>query len=197
MNLTQDTLGFLLISSMAFLFLLIFASIYYLWKKTEELEKKTTSHSKRKGGAVTGDLLGLTGKEIWDFVVGEAEDVERVKEVKQKLVFVLQRHVEMILEQGLHDSRSGRISSPSSEASVGVFGEEITSWIPDSYSREFYEIGRSLNFSAEEDDLMREARLSLNEVVSSLVKELNLEIKIEAFVDRLIGALEPSIESKH
>ena len=43
---------------------------------------------------------------------------------------------------------------------------------------------------------MREARLSLNEVVSSLVKELNLEIKIEAFVDRLIGALELSIESK-
>jgi len=193
MGLTQDALGYLLIFLMIFLFLLIFFSIYYLWKKTEELEQKSASASVRAESPTTADILGLSGKDIWEFIVVGTEDTERLREVKRRFVFVLQRHLESILEQGFYDSKKGKVLIPTSEAKVGGLGGEIASWIPQNRVNEFYEIGQRLNFSGEDADVFRDIRLSLNESIASIVRELDLEIKVEAFVDRLIGNIEPLV----
>ena len=187
MNFSQDTLALLLVVSTGFLFLVIFASLYYLWKKTEELEFKSRLLGRKPKEVQAGDILGFAGKEIWDFLTSPSTDIERQAEVRKRFVFVLQRHVESIVEQGLFDARKGKVSVPPSEANIGGVSGEVASWLPASYVKDFYEIGSHLKSLEGEADLKKETRLLLSEQLSKVVNELGLEINVDGLVERVAG----------
>lgn len=187
MNFSQDTLALLLVVSTGFLFLVIFASLYYLWKKTEELEFKSRLLGSKSKEVLAGDILGFSGKEIWDFLTSPSTDIERQGEVRRRFVFVLQRHIESVVEQGLFDARKGKVSVPSSEANIGGVSGEVASWLPANYVKEFYAIGSHLKSLEGEADLKKEIRLLLSEQLSTVVNELGLEISVDGLVERVAG----------
>lgn len=195
MSISQDTLAFLLMASSGFLFLVIFAAIYYLWKKTEDLERRAKGKAPRQE-SVGEPLLGLRGKEIWDFLMGNAADIERQKELRKRFVFVLQRHVEGIIEQGLYDARKGKVNPPQSEANVGGTKGEIASWVPPNYVNEFYVLGQSLKEERDPADKLHDLEINLRAAISKIALELKLEVSSDALTQRIIGNVNSALNEQ-
>ena len=123
------TIEFLLFFTASLLFLLIFLALYYLWNKTSEIEAITRKSVKTMTRLSGGTLLGLMGKEIWEALSSAKLPEDRREELENRYVYILQRHIERVLEQGMFDHRKGKNETPSSEAAIGGTKGEVQSWI--------------------------------------------------------------------
>ncbi|MBT3563002.1 MAG: hypothetical protein HN493_03595, partial [Gammaproteobacteria bacterium] len=100
----QSSVEVLLMIMLLVLFLIVFALLFYLLKKTSELEKRTKQKKVAPLVKKGGPLLGLLGKEIWDALSDQSAASERNTEVRKRYAYILQRHIEEIVEQGIYDT---------------------------------------------------------------------------------------------
>ncbi len=167
----QSSVEVLLIITLLALFLIVFALLYYLLKKTSELEKRTKQKKVVTVVKKGGPLLGLLGKEIWDALSDQSVAGERNTEIRKRYAYILQRHIEEIVEQGIYDAKKGIREEPEPEASIGGTKGEVLSWIPAKYVKRLYNLGRDLS-SEEEREVASE---TLQSEVLEMLKVIGLD----------------------
>lgn len=103
---------------------------------------------------------GLSGKDLWDAMIGVPMRGIKPKEIlslKPRYEVVLQKHLEILFEEGQHDAREGFPMPVRCERVVPTLRGEIESWIPHDYASGVYKVGYSLVTEPEEDhDKLRE-----------------------------------------
>ncbi len=167
----QSSVEVLLMIMLLVLFFIVFALLFYLLKKTSELEKRTKQRKAAPLPKKGGPLLGLLGKEIWDALSDQSDASERITEVRKRYAYILQRHIEEIVEQGIYDAKKGIREEPEPEASIGGTKGEVLSWIPAKYVKRLYNVGQNLS-SEEEREVASEA---LKDEVLEMLKVIGLD----------------------
>jgi len=167
----QPSVEVLLMIMLLVLFLIVFALLFYLLKKTSELEKRTKQKKVAPLVKKGGPLLGLLGKEIWDALSDQSAASERNTEVRKRYAYILQRHIEEIVEQGIYDTIKGVREEPNPEASIGGTKGEVLSWIPPKHVKRLYNFGQDLS-SDEQKEVAAEA---LKDEVFEILKVIGLD----------------------
>ena len=103
---------------------------------------------------------GLSGKELWDAMVGvpiRGITPKEILSLKPRYEVVLQKHLEILFEEGQHDGREGFAMPVRCERIVPTLRGEIESWIPHEHASGIYKIGYTLITEPDEDhDKLRE-----------------------------------------
>ncbi|MDG1230997.1 MAG: hypothetical protein P8P91_01935, partial [Pseudomonadales bacterium] len=85
--------------------------------------------------------------------------------------YILQRHIEEIVEQGIYDTIKGVREEPNPEASIGGTKGEVLSWIPPKHVKRLYNFGQDLS-SDEQREIAAEA---LKDEVLEILKVIGLD----------------------
>ncbi len=103
---------------------------------------------------------GLSGKDLWDAMIGvpmRGITPKEIQGLKPRYEVVLQKHLEILFEEGQHDGREGFPMPVRCERVVPTLRGEIESWIPHDYASGVYKVGYSLVTEPDEDhDKLRE-----------------------------------------
>jgi len=103
---------------------------------------------------------GLSGKDLWDAMIGvpmRGMTPKEIQPLKPRYEVVLQKHLEILFEEGQHDGREGFPMPVRCERVVPTLRGEIESWIPHDYASGIYKVGYSLVTEPDEDhDKLRE-----------------------------------------
>ena len=178
------TIEFLLVFTASLLFLLIFLALYYLWNKTSEIEAITRKSVKTMTRLSGGTLLGLMGKEIWE-ALSSAKLRGPREELENRYVYILQRHIERVLEQGMFDHRKGKNETPSSEAAIGGTKGEVQSWIPQKYVKTLYAIGQETalpSLDGEQTDLLMD---KIQGTIGAMLSDIGMQNRQRVLFNRV------------
>jgi hypothetical protein len=97
---------------------------------------------------------GLTGKNLWDALIGvpmPGWDQKRIATIRPRYDLVLQKHLELLFEDGKLDGREGFASPVRCDRMVPTLRGEIESWIPHEFASGIYRAGYAIATTAEED----------------------------------------------
>ena len=152
------------------LLLLIFAGlvglllvVFYMLDRVNELHKHSgvtlTGHTPLKPDESFG---GLSGKALWDAMAGipmPGWSVGQLEALKPRYEAVLQKHMEMLFEDGQLDGREGFSMPVRCDRFIATLRGEIASWIPHEYATVVYRSGHDLATKPEEERAEIRARL--------------------------------------
>lgn len=118
---------------------------------------------------------GLTGKTLWDAMIGiplPGWDAKKLEPLKPRYEAVLQKHLELLFEDGKLDAREGFAMPVRCDRVVPTLRGEIESWMPHEYASGIYRAGQDLiNLPPEE----HEAVLSrIDDIGEALYSATNL-----------------------
>lgn len=132
--------------------------VFYLLDRVNSLHQQTgsTTHLARPDDS----FGGLSGKTLWDAMIGipmPGWDKDRLEPLRVRYEAVLQKHAELLFEDGQLDGREGFSMPVSSERTVPTLRGEIRSWIPHDYASAIYRCGhnRASLPPEEHDDIRR------------------------------------------
>ncbi len=97
---------------------------------------------------------GLYGKDLWDAMIGvplRGITPKEIQPLKPRYEVVLQKHLEILFEEGQRDGREGFPMPVRCERVVPTLRGEIESWIPHAYASGIYKIGYTLVTEPDED----------------------------------------------
>jgi hypothetical protein len=97
---------------------------------------------------------GLTGKNLWDALIGvpmPGWDQKRIAAIRPRYDLVLQKHLELLFEDGKLDGREGFASPVRCDRMVPTLRGEIESWIPHEFASGIYRAGYAIATTPEED----------------------------------------------
>jgi hypothetical protein len=97
---------------------------------------------------------GLTGKNLWDALIGvpmPGWDQKRIAAIRPRYDLVLQKHLELLFEDGKLDGREGFASPVRCDRLVPTLRGEIESWIPHEFASGIYRAGYAIATTPEED----------------------------------------------
>lgn len=99
---------------------------------------------------------GLTGKTLWDAMIGipmSGWDAKKLEPLKPRYEAVLQKHLELLFEDGKLDAREGFAMPVRCDRVVATLRGEIESWMPHEYASGIYRAGQDLiNLPPEEHE---------------------------------------------
>lgn len=118
---------------------------------------------------------GLSGKELWDAMIGiplPGWDAKKLEPLKPRYEALLQKHLELLFEDGKLDAREGFAMPVRCDRVVPTLRGEIESWLPHEYASGIYRAGQDLiNLPPEE----HEAVLSrIDDIGEALYSATNL-----------------------
>ena len=118
---------------------------------------------------------GLTGKTLWDAMIGiplPGWEPKKLEPLKPRYEAVLQKHLELLFEDGKLDAREGFAMPVRCDRVVPTLRGEIESWMPHEYASGIYRAAQDLiNLPPEE----HEAVLSrIDEIGEALYSATNL-----------------------
>lgn len=127
--------------------------VFFMLERVNEIHKH--SDIPKRGyidpAAVFG---GLTGKNLWDAMIGvpmPGWDQKRLAAIRPRYDLVLQKHLELLFEEGKLDGREGFASPIRCEQMVPTLRGEIESWIPHEFASGVYRAGYALATAPEQD----------------------------------------------
>lgn len=131
--------------------------IFFMLDRVNELHKHADiSKGQLDPAAAFG---GLTGKNLWDAMIGvpmPGWDQKKIAALRPRYELVLQKHVELMFEEGKLDGREGFASPVRCEHKVPTLRGEIESWIPHEFASGIYRAGYALATTpAEEQETIR------------------------------------------
>ena len=97
---------------------------------------------------------GLTGKNLWDALIGvpmPGWDQKKIAAIRPRYDLVLQKHLELLFEDGKLDGREGFASPVRCDRMVPTLRGEVESWIPHEFASGIYRAGYAIATTAEED----------------------------------------------
>lgn len=144
------------------LLLLIFAGlvglllvVFYMLDRVNELHKQSgvtmNGHTPIKLDQSFG---GLSGKNLWDAMTGiptPGWSVGQIEALKLRYEAVLQKHIELLFEDGQLDGREGFSMPVRCDRVIVTLRGEIESWIPHEYATVFYRSGHDRSTKPEEE----------------------------------------------
>ena len=144
------------------LLLLIFAGlvglllvVFYMLDRVNELHKHSgvtkNGHTPIKLDESFG---GLSGKNLWDAMTGvpmPGWSVGQIEALKLRYEAVLQKHIEMLFEDGQLDGREGFSMPVRCDRVIATLRGEIESWMPHEYATVFYRSGHDRATKPEEE----------------------------------------------
>jgi hypothetical protein len=118
---------------------------------------------------------GLAGKELWDAMIGiplSGWDAKKLEPLKPRYEALLQKHLELLFEDGKLDAREGFSMPVRCDRVVPTLRGEIESWMPHEYASGIYRAAQDMiNLPPEE----HEAVLSrIDDIGDSLYSATNL-----------------------
>ena len=90
---------------------------------------------------------GLSGKSLWDAMIGiplPGWDAARVASLRPSYELVLQKHLELLFEDGKLDGREGFSMPVKCDRRVPTLRGEIDSWMPHEFASGIYRSGHAL-----------------------------------------------------
>jgi len=97
---------------------------------------------------------GLTGKNLWDALIGvpmPGWDQKRLAAIRPRYDLVLQKHLELLFEDGKLDGREGFAMPVRCDRMVPTLRGEIESWIPHEFASGIYRAGFAIATTPEEN----------------------------------------------
>jgi hypothetical protein len=89
-------------------------------------------------------MTTMNGRILWDVLTGEAMqelDEEMINQLRSRYEMVLQKHIELLFEDGTLDGREGFSMPVSPERKVPTLRGEFISWIPHEFAKGIYMAG--------------------------------------------------------
>ena len=128
--------------------------VFFMLDRLNELHKHADL---QKTPHVPDDTFGgLTGKTLWDAMIGiplSGWDAKKLEPLKPRYEAVLQKHLELLFEDGKLDAREGFAMPVRCDRVVPTLRGEIESWIPHEYASGIYRAAQDLiNLPPEEHE---------------------------------------------
>ncbi len=153
------------------LLLLIFAGlvglllvVFYMLDRVNELHKHSgvtmNGHTRIKLDQSFG---GLSGKDLWDAMTGipmPGWNAEKLEPLKLRYEAVLQKHIELLFEDGQLDGREGFSMPVRCDRVIATLRGEIDSWMPHEYASAFYRSGHDRATKPEEEQASIRERIN-------------------------------------
>jgi hypothetical protein len=137
--------------------------MFFTLEKVDDIQTGKSAQKPRFNPADT--FGGLSGRELWDAMLGvplRGITAKDILPLKPRYEVVLQKHLEILFEEGQHDGREGFLMPVRCERIVPTLRGDIESWIPHEFAVGIYKVGYSLITEPDEDhDVLRE---KLNEI---------------------------------
>ena len=132
--------------------------MFFTLEKVDDIQTGNSAQKPRFNPADT--FGGLSGRELWDAMIGVPMRGINPKDIiplKPRYEVVLQKHLEILFEEGQHDGREGFLMPVRCERIVPTLRGDIESWIPHEFAVGIYKVGYSLITEPDEDpDTLRE-----------------------------------------
>lgn len=134
------------------LLLLVFAGlvglllvVFYLLDRVNALHNQSET-TRLKRPFTDTSMATMNGRILWDVLSGEAMqelDEEMISQLRSRYEMVLQKHIELLFEDGTLDGREGFSMPVSPERKVPTLRGEFISWIPHEFAKGVYMAGHS------------------------------------------------------
>ncbi len=116
--------------------------VFFMLDRINELHK----HADIKKGEIDPKALfgGLSGKNLWDALIGgpmPGWDQKKIAAMRPRYEIVLQKHLELLFEDGKLDAREGYAMPIRCDRMVPTLRGEIESWIPHEFASGIYRAG--------------------------------------------------------
>ncbi len=126
--------------------------VFFLLDRVNELHR----HANIKKGEIDpkASFGGLSGKNLWDALVGvpmPGWDPAKIAAMRPRYEIVLQKHVELLFEEGKLDAREGFAMPIRCERMVPTLRGPIESWIPHEFASGIYRAGFAIASTPEAD----------------------------------------------
>lgn len=132
--------------------------VFFTLEKVDHIQSGESAKKPRFNPADT--FGGLSGRELWDAMLGVPMRGINPKDIiplKPRYEVVLQKHLEILFEEGQRDGREGFLMPVRCERIVPTLRGDIESWIPHEFAVGIYKVGYSLITEPDEDpDRLRE-----------------------------------------
>ena len=132
--------------------------MFFTLEKVDDIQTGKSAQKPRFNPADT--FGGLSGRELWDAMLGVPLRGITAKDIiplKPRYEVVLQKHLEILFEEGQHDGREGFSMPVRCERVVPTLRGDIESWIPHEFAVGIYKVGYSLITEPDEEhDVLRE-----------------------------------------
>jgi hypothetical protein len=132
------------------LLLLVFAGlvglllvVFYLLDRVNALHNQSET-ARLKRPFTDSTMTTMNGRILWDVLTGEAMqelDEEMISQLRSRYEMVLQKHIELLFEDGTLDGREGFSMPVSPERKVPTLRGEFISWIPHEFAKGIYMAG--------------------------------------------------------
>lgn len=141
--------------------------VFFMLDRVNDLHKATNFGK----GQVKKDQTfgGLTGKNLWDAMIGIPSpgwSQKKLAELRPRYELVLQKHMELLFEDGKFDGKEGFSAPVRSDRMVTTLRGEVESWIPHEFASGLYNAGFQLVATPDvEEDVIREQVDMLGEAI--------------------------------
>ena len=118
----------------------------------------------------------LEGRVLWNILAGKKatkRSEEEIEAIRKEYKIGLTKHLSSLFEDGVSDSRDGKNEPPGNVKTIEHAGGELLSWIPQRYSGELYELGRTAAVDRTDGFIL--VRRELEGVCSFLFNEVGLD----------------------
>lgn len=155
-------------------FLVVLLLLIYLIDRVNTIERETRSQKNHPvaSAAPKGPYAGLSGRKLWDAVVGAPPsgiDAAEWAQVRNRYALLLQLHIESLFAEGQKDAQRGMSGEPKNPRSIATPDGPIESWLPLDPVQSIYKAG--LESVTLTEDALVGVRLSLNEAAKGLYVE--------------------------
>ncbi len=143
--------------------------VFFMLDRVNDLHKATNFGK----GQIKKDQTfgGLTGKNLWDAMIGIPSpgwSQKKLAELRPRYELVLQKHMELLFEDGKFDGKEGFSAPVRSDRMVTTLRGEVESWIPHEFASGLYNAGFQLVATPDvEQDIIREQVDMLGEAIYS------------------------------
>ena len=141
--------------------------VFFMLDRVNDLHKATNFGK----GQVKKDQTfgGLTGKNLWDAMIGIPSpgwSQKKLAELRPRYELVLQKHMELLFEDGKFDGKEGFSAPVRSDRMVTTLRGEVESWIPHEFASGLYNAGFQLVATPDvEEEVIREQVDMLGEAI--------------------------------
>ena len=163
------------------LLLLVFAGlvglllvVFYLLDRVNALHNQSET-ARLKRPFTDSTMTTMNGRILWDVLSGEAMqelDEEMISQLRSRYEMVLQKHIELLFEDGTLDGREGFSMPVSPERKVPTLRGEFISWIPHEFAKGIYMAGHARATQPETEHPIIAA--SLDEIGNELFEQVGM-----------------------
>jgi hypothetical protein len=172
----------LILAFIAIGLLVVLVFIIYLIDRVNSIEKETRQFAQalheQKEPVSSGPFAGLSSKKLWDAMTGrvpDGMDPGLLVEVRERYEVVLQKHIELLYQEGVLDGKRGMSGEPKNTKIITTLRGSVESWLPTAQVNTIYKCG--LDSSQLPPDQWDPVRQALDEAGQTLYAKALVQMR--------------------